>query len=96
MLNKNRITGKVAMDDWRGTGMQITKMWKRKFCFFIELMRNMKIELDMTHLSADKICVHHRLQACNGNFLTFRFVRFRNIFNEPDDIYSVIKITYNL
>jgi hypothetical protein len=29
MLNKNRITGKVAMDDWRGTGMQITK--KKEF-----------------------------------------------------------------
>lgn len=28
MLNKNRITGKVAMDDWRGTGMQITEMEK--------------------------------------------------------------------
>lgn len=45
------------------------------------------------YLSADKICVHHRFHACNGSFLTFRLVRFRNCFSEPDDMYSVINIT---
>lgn len=47
------------------------------------------------YLSAERICVHHRLQACNGSFLTLRFVLLRNCFREPDDMYSVMKITWN-
>lgn len=52
--------------------------------------RGVKIE---TYLSADRICEHHRFQACSGNFFTFRLVRFRNCLSDPEDMYSVINIT---
>jgi hypothetical protein len=45
------------------------------------------------YLKADRICVHHLFQAGSGNFFTFLLVRFRNCFRDPDDIYSVMKIT---
>lgn len=47
----------------------------------------------LTNLSADRICVHHRFHACSGNFFTLRFVRLRNCFSDPEDMYSVINIT---
>ena len=45
------------------------------------------------YLKADRICVHHLFQAWSGNFFTFLLVRFRNCFRDPDDMYSVMKIT---
>lgn len=46
-----------------------------------------------TYLSADRICVHHRFHAVREIFLTLRLVRFRNCFNEPEDMYSVMNMT---
>ncbi len=46
------------------------------------------------NLKADSICVHHLFQAWRGGFFTLRFVRFRNCFNDPDDMYSVMNITW--
>ena len=47
----------------------------------------------LPYLKADRICVHHLFQAWSGNFFTFLLVRFRNCFRDPDDMYSVMKIT---
>jgi hypothetical protein len=39
--------------------------------------------------------VHHLLHAGSGSLLTLRFVRLRNCFKEPEDMYSVINMTCN-
>lgn len=49
----------------------------------------------VVYLSADSICVHHLFQACRGSRFTFRLVRFKNCFKEPQDMYSVMNITWN-
>lgn len=46
-----------------------------------------------TNLRADRICVHHRFHAVSEIFFTLRLVRFRNCFNEPEDMYSVMNMT---
>ena len=46
------------------------------------------------YLKADNIWVHHLFHACSGGFFTFRLVLFKNCFKEPDDIYSVMNMTY--
>jgi len=46
----------------------------------------------MNYLKAERIWVHHLFQDCSWIFLLFFLVRLRNCFNDPDDMYSVIKI----
>lgn len=48
------------------------------------------------HLSADRICVHHLFHAWRGKRLTFLLVRFKNCFSDPQDIYSVMNITWKI
>lgn len=74
--------------------MQITK--ERNIYILPKMLKKRKVQRITTHLSADKICLHHRFHASSGNFLTFLLVRFRNCFNEPEDMYSVINITLGL
>lgn len=57
---------------------------------------NLGIFNECIYLSAERICVHHRFQACSGSRFTLRLVRFRNCFSDPHDIYSVINITCNV
>lgn len=37
--------------------------------------------------------MHHRFHAISEIFFTLRLVRFRNCFNEPEDMYSVMNMT---
>lgn len=46
------------------------------------------------YLSAERIWVHHLFQACRGSLFTLRLVLFRNCFREPEDMYSVMKMTW--
>ena len=42
----------------------------------------------------ETVCLMHLVYTLSWNVLLFFFVFFRNCFNEPEDIYSVMKITW--